>query len=90
MSAYRDPNSSPTTRTGAGSSSLRAAGARRARLIGLVGGARLRTGDAHRADRIRAVREWGRELWEIEQLRRRCVRAALERDRLDRAPRRDA
>ena len=36
---------------------------------------------AHRARPAQAVRAWGRELWEIEQLRRRCVRAARERDR---------
>ena len=61
-----------------------------ARLIGLIARARRRAGDSHRAGRVRAVRTWGHELWEIEQLRRRCVRAAMERNRLARASRTDA
>ena len=62
---------------------------RRTRLIGLIGRAR-RAGDPHGAGRVRTVRAWGHELWEIEQLRRRCVRAAIERDRLSRESLTDA
>ena len=89
MSAEIQPDAT-SARPAGDAGRLSSVGERRTRLIGLIGRARRRTGDPHRADRVRAVRAWGHELWEIEQLRRRCVRAAIERDRLASASRPDA
>ena len=90
MSAKIQPDATTARPAGEARGLSSLAAARPARLIGLIGRARLRAGDPHRGGRVRAVRAWGHELWEIEQLRRRCVRAAIERDRLASAARPDA